>query len=140
MTTTGTTATTATTGTFIGEFRAGSGGDAVITNPATEEDVAAFTSSGVADVDEAAAAARAAQPEWAAKTPGERSLALLRLADALEADAEHLAKLEVEDSGKPWTTAYDGELPFGIDNLRFFAGAARSLDGTGAGSRARASR
>ena len=64
-----------TTGTFIGEYRAGTGGDAVITNPATEQEVAAFTSSGVADVDEAAAAARAAQPEWAAKTPGERSLA-----------------------------------------------------------------
>lgn len=124
-----------TTGTFIeGEYRAGSGDDAVITNPATEEEVAAFTTSGVADVESAVAAAREAQPAWAAKTPGERSLALLRLADALEADASELAKLEVEDSGKPWTTAFDGELPFGIDNLRFFAGAARSLDGTGAGS------
>jgi betaine-aldehyde dehydrogenase len=124
-----------TTGTFIGgEYRAGSGGDAVITNPATEEEVAAFTESGVADVDTAVETARAAQPAWAAKTPGERSLALLRLADALEADASNLARLEVEDSGKPWTTAFDGELPFGIDNLRFFAGAARSLDGTGAGS------
>ncbi|GAA1058737.1 aminobutyraldehyde dehydrogenase [Agromyces bracchium] len=123
-----------TTGTFIGEYRAGTGGDAVIVNPASEEEVAAYRESGLADVDEAAAAARAAQPAWAAKTPGERSLALLRLADAIEADAEHLATLEVEDSGKPWTTAFDGELPFGIDNLRFFAGAARSLDGTGAGS------
>jgi betaine-aldehyde dehydrogenase len=124
-----------TTGTFIdGEYRAGSGGDAVITNPATEEEVAAFTESGVDDVAAAVETARAAQPAWAAKTPGERSLALLRLADALEADASNLAKLEIEDSGKPWTTAFDGELPFGIDNLRFFAGAARSLDGTGAGS------
>ena len=66
-----------TTGTFIGEYRSGSGGDTVITNPATEQKVAAFTASGVADVDEAAAAARAVQPEWAAKTPGERSLACL---------------------------------------------------------------
>ncbi|MFC9917389.1 aminobutyraldehyde dehydrogenase [Agromyces binzhouensis] len=123
-----------TTGTFIGEYRAGTGGDAVIVNPASEEEVAAYRESGLADVGEAAAAARAAQPDWAAKTPGERSLALLRLADAIEADAEHLATLEVEDSGKPWTTAFDGELPFAIDNLRFFAGAARSLDGTGAGS------
>lgn len=123
-----------TTGTFIGEFRAGTGDDAVIINPATEAEVARFRASGIADVDEAAAAARAAQPEWAAKTPGERSLVLLRLADALQADAEHLARLEVEDSGKPWTTAFDGELPFGIDNLRFFAGAARSLEGTGAGT------
>lgn len=123
-----------TTGTFIGEYRPGSGEHTAITNPATEEEVAGFRSSGVADVDAAAAAARAAQPDWAAKTPGERSLALLRLADAIEADAEHLAKLEVEDSGKPWTTAFDGELPFAVDNLRFFAAAARSLDGTGAGS------
>lgn len=123
-----------TTGTFIGEYRPGTGDDVVITNPADEQEVARFTSSGVADVDEAATAARAAQPEWAARTPGERSLALLRLADALEADAEHLARLEVEDSGKPWTTAFDGELPFGVDNLRFFAAAARSLDGTGAGT------
>ncbi|WP_353815224.1 aminobutyraldehyde dehydrogenase [Agromyces sp. SYSU T00266] len=123
-----------TTGTFIGEYRSGTGGDAVIVNPASEEAVAAYRESGLADVDEAAAAARAAQPDWAAKTPGERSLALLRLADAIEADAEHLATLEVEDSGKPWTTAFDGELPFAVDNLRFFAGAARSLDGTGAGS------
>jgi hypothetical protein len=68
-----------------------------------------------------------AAEEVAAKTPGERSLALLRLADTLEADAAWLAKLEVEGSGKPWTTAFDGELPFGIDNLRFFAGTARSL-------------
>ena len=72
-----------TTGTFIGEYRAGTGRDAVITNPATEQEVAAFTSSGVADVDEAAAAARAAQPEWAAKTPGERSLVLLNAGAAL---------------------------------------------------------
>ncbi len=123
-----------TTGTFIGDYRPGSGEDAVIVNPATEQEVASLRESGVTDVDEAAAAARAAQPEWAAKTPGERSLALLKLADAIEADAEHLARLEVEDSGKPWTTAFDGELPFSIDNLRFFAGAARSLEGTGAGS------
>ena len=99
---------TTTTGTFIGEYRPGTGGDAVITNPATEAEVAAFTSSGVTDVEEAATAARAAQPGWAAKTPGERSLSLLRLADAIEADGEHLARLEVEDSGKPWTTAFDG--------------------------------
>ncbi|MFF2270915.1 aminobutyraldehyde dehydrogenase [Agromyces sp. NPDC058136] len=123
-----------TTGTFIGEYRPGSGEHTAITNPATEEEVAGFRSSGVADVDTAAAAARAAQPDWAAKTPGERSLALLKLADAIEVDAEHLARLEVEDSGKPWTTAFDGELPFAVDNLRFFAAAARSLDGTGAGS------
>ena len=51
-----------TTGTFIGEYRSGSGGDTVITNPATEQEVASFTASGVSDVDEAAAAARAARP------------------------------------------------------------------------------
>lgn len=123
-----------TTGTFIGDFRAGGGTTNVVTNPADGSTVAELVDSGIAEVDEAAAAARAAQPAWAAKTPAERSLALLRLADAVEADGEHLARLEVEDSGKPWTTAFDGELPFAVDNLRFFASAARSLEGTGAGT------
>jgi betaine-aldehyde dehydrogenase len=58
---------------------------------------------------------------------------LLRLADAIEDDVAQLTELEVTDSGKPWSVFADGELPFAADNLRFFAGAARSLEGTGAG-------
>lgn len=58
---------------------------------------------------------------------------LLRLADLVEADAEELTRLEVEETGKPAAVFRDGELPFAVDNLRFFAGAARSTDGSGAG-------
>ncbi|MEU8109815.1 aminobutyraldehyde dehydrogenase [Nonomuraea muscovyensis] len=77
--------------------------------------------------------ARAAFAEWSQATPAERARLLLRLADLVEADAEELTRLEVEDTGKPATVVRDGELPFAVDNLRFFAGAARSLEGTGAG-------
>ncbi|WP_169943901.1 aldehyde dehydrogenase family protein [Microbispora sp. H11081] len=78
-------------------------------------------------------AARAAFEQWRETTPGERALVLLRLADLVERDAGELTRLEVEETGKPAAVFRDGELPFAVDNLRFFAGAARSLDGTGAG-------
>ena len=77
--------------------------------------------------------ARAAFEEWSQATPAERARVLLRLADLVEADAEELTRLEVEETGKPAAVFRDGELPFAADNLRFFAGAARSLDGSGAG-------
>jgi betaine-aldehyde dehydrogenase len=77
--------------------------------------------------------ARAAFGEWSQATPAERARLLLRLADLVEADTEELTRLEVEDTGKPAAVVRDGELPFAVDNLRFFAGAARSLEGTGAG-------
>jgi betaine-aldehyde dehydrogenase len=86
-----------------------------------------------AQVDEAVRAAAAAQMTWAAMTPGERALAMLRLADRLEARADEVIAVEVTESGKPITTMRDGEFPFALDNLRFFAGAGRSLEGTGAG-------
>ena len=87
----------------------------------------------VPQLDAAVAAARAAQPAWGDATPGERARVLLRLADLVEAHADELTDLEVEETGKPRATMRDGELPFAVDNLRFFAGAARSLEGTGAG-------
>lgn len=77
--------------------------------------------------------ARAAFEEWSQATPGERARVLLRLADLVEAETEELTRLEVEETGKPAAVFRDGELPFAVDNLRFFAGAARSLEGTGAG-------
>ncbi len=116
-----------------GQEARGGGGTRVLIDPATEQPVAKVVDATAADVDRAVAVARAAQPAWAERTPGERSLVLLRLADLCEAHADELSRLEMEDSGKPWATMRDGELPFAIDNLRFFAGAARSLDGTGAG-------
>ncbi|MEV5413820.1 aminobutyraldehyde dehydrogenase [Thermopolyspora sp. NPDC052614] len=78
-------------------------------------------------------AAREAFEQWREATPAERARVLLRLADLVERDADELTRLEVEETGKPAPVFRDGELPFAIDNLRFFAGAARSLEGTGAG-------
>lgn len=85
------------------------------------------------DVAAKVAAARSAFEQWREATPGERARVLLRLADLVERDADELTRLEVEETGKPAAVFRDGELPFAADNLRFFAGAARSLDGTGAG-------
>ena len=123
-----------TSGTFIGnEYRAGTGDTALLIDPATGRAASEITQSGVSDVDDAVAAARAASTAWAAQTPGARARVLLKLADALEEHGPELAEIETRESGKPYLTGLDGEIPFAADNLRFFAGAARSLDGTGAG-------
>src|SRR5262245_30409449 len=102
-------------------------------NPATGLPFAEIPDTPVEAVATAVRAARAAFEEWSQATPGERARVLLRLADLVEAEAEELTRLEVEETGKPEAVFRDGELPFAVDNLRFFAGAARSLDGTGAG-------
>lgn len=120
-------------GTFIGGTRSGNGGIRDLVNPATNEAFGAIAESSLSDVDAAVRSAREAQPAWGDATPGTRALVLLRLADLLERDAEELSNLEVEERGVPFTTIHDGEIPFAADNVRFFAGAARSLDGTGAG-------
>lgn len=113
---------------------AGRGERIELIDPADGTESASFAQSSPAQAELAVATARAAQPAWAALTPSARSSALLRWADAIEGDIEHLAALEVSDTGKPVTVTRDGEIPFAVDNLRFFAGAARSLEGTGAGS------
>src|SRR5262245_599272 len=100
-------------------------------NPATGRPLAEVPDTPPGDVASAVRRARAAYQEWSAATPAERSRVLLRLADLVEADAEELTRLEVAETGKPATVFRDGELPFAVDNLRFFAGAARSLEGTG---------
>jgi betaine-aldehyde dehydrogenase len=102
-------------------------------NPATGVRVEEVPDSDVADVAKTVARARAAFEQWRETTAGERARVLLKVADLLERDAEEITRLEVEETGKPLAVMRDGELPFSIDNLRFFAGAARSLDGTGAG-------
>ncbi len=102
-------------------------------NPATGLGCGELPDTPVADVSAAVRRARDAFGEWGQATPAERARLLLRVADLAEADAEELTRLEVEETGKPAAVFRDGELPFAIDNLRFFAGAARSLDGTGAG-------
>ncbi|GAB2921209.1 aminobutyraldehyde dehydrogenase [Nonomuraea sp. NPDC052634] len=102
-------------------------------NPATGLAFAEVPDTPVEEVAKAVAAARAAYEEWSQATPAERARVLLKVADLVEAEAEELTRLEVEETGKPAAVFRDGELPFAVDNLRFFAGAARSLEGTGAG-------
>jgi betaine-aldehyde dehydrogenase len=105
----------------------------VLINPATGAAIDEIPDTPIADVGGAVARAAAAGAEWGTATPGERSLVLLRLADLVEAHADELSRLDVDETGKPWTVMRDGELPFAVDNLRFFAASARSLHGTAAG-------
>lgn len=102
-------------------------------NPATGAVCAEVPDTPAGAVADTVRRARAAAAEWAEATPAERARLLLKVADLVEAEAEELTRLEVEETGKPAAVFRDGELPFAVDNLRFFAGAARSLDGTGAG-------
>jgi len=103
-----------------------------VLNPATGEKVAEVPLGSPADVDAAVAAAEGAFEAWSALAPGERALPLLRLADRLEAHAEEFAQLESLNVGKPIAVARE-EIPFAADCLRFFAGAARTLEGRAAG-------
>ena len=105
----------------------------VLVNPATGRPISEVADSDAAEVAKAVARARAAFEQWRESTPAERARVLLRVADLVERDAAGLAELEVAETGKPLPVMRDGEIPFSVDNLRFFAGAARSLDGTGAG-------
>ena len=100
-----------------------------VVDPATGEVYAQAPMSGEADVDRAYAAAASAFETWGETTPQERSLALLRIADAMEARAEELTAVEVKDTGKPFQLTLEEELPPTIDHFRFFAGAARTLEG-----------
>ncbi|MBN8204350.1 gamma-aminobutyraldehyde dehydrogenase [Microbacterium esteraromaticum] len=102
-------------------------------DPATEGVYGSIPLSGVADIDAAYAAAAAAFPAWRDATPGDRQLALFRIADAMAARAEEFADLESQDTGKPRATLVADEIEQSIDQLRFFAGAARSLEGRAAG-------
>ncbi|MBA2625442.1 MAG: gamma-aminobutyraldehyde dehydrogenase [Acidimicrobiia bacterium] len=103
-------------------------------DPATGEAFATAPRSSEADVDMALTAARRAFDEdWRDTTPSERSRALLRIADALEDRGEELVRLECENTGKPLTLTMEEELPPLLDQIRFFAGAARVLEGRSAG-------
>jgi 1-pyrroline dehydrogenase len=103
-----------------------------IINPSTGEPIAEVPQGTQADVDRAVEAAKAALPEWLETTPQERSEMLLRLADAIDANSEELARLESENVGKPMPASRD-EMPVSSDNIRFFAGAARILEGRSTG-------
>jgi betaine-aldehyde dehydrogenase len=102
-------------------------------NPATGEVYAAAPVSSAADVDAAMQAAATAFDSWRDSTPAERQLALLRIADSFESRAEELIAAEVENTGKPTGLTRSEEMPPMIDQIRFFAGAARVLEGRSAG-------
>ncbi len=112
---------------------AGEGATEEILNPATATPMAEAPLSTKVDVDRAVAAAERAFEGWATTTPGERAHALLKLADAVEQHADELADLESQNAGKPRHSFLEDEVPVVADNLRFFAGAARCMEGRASG-------
>jgi betaine-aldehyde dehydrogenase len=119
---------------FIGGryLDASDGPVAPLVDPSTGEPFAEAPVSGPADVDRALTAAAGAFTSWRRTTPSERGLALIRIADALEARAEDLVRAECENTGKPYGLTMDEEIPPMVDQIRFFAGAARHLQGLAA--------
>jgi betaine-aldehyde dehydrogenase len=116
-----------------GEYReASSEARSDIVNPATGEVVATAPVSGQADVDAAYAAASRAFESWRDSTPAERQRMLLKIADAVEARADEFVRLEGDDTGKPYAVTASEEIPPMVDQIRFFAGAARVLEGRAA--------
>jgi 1-pyrroline dehydrogenase len=119
---------------FIGgeHVPAASGQRDDVVNPATGEVIAQVASSGAAEVDLAVAAAQGAFDAWAAKTPRERSEVLLALAAVIDDNVDELSEIEMRNVGKP--KAIIGiEMDLSADNLRFFAGACRNMEGKAAG-------
>ncbi|MDA3021626.1 MAG: gamma-aminobutyraldehyde dehydrogenase [Actinomycetota bacterium] len=106
-------------------------------NPSTGEIFASAPVSSATDVDRAYVAADAAFESWSNSTPSERQKALLTIADAFEAHADELVALESENTGKPVALTASEEIPPMIDQIRFFAGAARVLEGRAAGEYAK---
>jgi betaine-aldehyde dehydrogenase len=104
-----------------------------VIDPSTGEAYAEAPLSGAEDVDAACRAAAEAFPAWRDATPKDRSLALLKLADAVEAGSEEIVAAECRNTGKPVQLTADEEVPPMVDNIRFFAGAARMLEGRSSG-------
>ena len=104
-----------------------------IISPATGEVIASVQEGTAEDANRAVAAAKTAFETWYDSTPKDRQLALLKLADRIEEHAEELVKLEAENVGKPYAVTMSEEIPPIVDNLRFFAGAARTMQGSSAG-------
>jgi betaine-aldehyde dehydrogenase len=104
-----------------------------IVYPVTGEAVARAPISDSSDVDDAMRAAKSAFKPWSRRTPAARQLALLKLADAVEARADDLVEAQHRNTGQPRATILSDEVLAGADQLRFFAGAARLLEGRSAG-------
>jgi betaine-aldehyde dehydrogenase len=109
------------------------GKSSTLIDPSTGQGYLEAPVSGAEDIDLAMVAAAGAFPQWRDATPSERSLALFRIADALEARAGDLVRVECENTGKPVAVTMAEEIPQLVDQVRFFAGAARHLEGKSAG-------
>lgn len=120
-----------------GKWEATKGGKMMaVENPATGKKFAEVIDASREDVDRAVQAAKTAfyDGRWSKLTPGERSKLIWKLADVIEANSESIAKLESENTGKPYAfVSLGGDIPFAVDNLRFFASAARDTHGSHAG-------
>jgi aminobutyraldehyde dehydrogenase len=114
-------------------FEAGTEAEEHILNPKTGETVLDLPEASVAQIDAAVDAAEKAFVSWAQTTPGQRSAYLLKIADAIERDAEAFAALEALNCGKPINAVLNDEIPAIVDCYRFFAGAVRNLHGPVAG-------
>src|ERR1700752_5367753 len=104
-----------------------------IEDPTTGKEIAEVIDASREDVDRAVQAAKRAfyDGRWSKKTPSERSKIIWKLADLIESNAEALAKVESENTGKPYAyVSLGGDIPFAVDNLRFFASAARDTHGS----------
>ena len=110
-----------------------SGETTTLINPATGQPFATAPISNAADVDAAMKAASNAFVDWRDSTPSERQRALLKIADAIEARADEFVAIESENCGKPVGLTASEEVPPMVDQIRFFAGAARNLEGKSAG-------
>jgi betaine-aldehyde dehydrogenase len=110
-----------------------SGETTTLINPATAQPFATAPKSNAADVDLAMKSAAAAFEGWRDSTPSERQRALLKIADAIEARADEFVATESENCGKPLGLTASEEVPPMVDQIRFFAGAARNLEGKSAG-------
>jgi betaine-aldehyde dehydrogenase len=110
-----------------------SGETTTLINPATGEAFATAPKSNALDVDNAMKAASDAFVDWRDSTPSERQRALLKIADAIEARADEFVAIESENCGKPIGLTASEEVPPMVDQIRFFAGAARNLEGKSAG-------
>ncbi|HYT09659.1 MAG TPA: aldehyde dehydrogenase family protein, partial [Mycobacteriales bacterium] len=115
------------------EVEAADGRTMDLVDPATGEAFGTAPLSGQQDVHDAMRAAAEAFGAWRDSTPSERQRALLRIADAIEARGEEIIAAECRNTGKPVQLTLDEELPPSIDQIRFFAGAARLLEGRSAG-------
>ena len=116
-----------------GEWVPAEGGETFETfNPANGEKLADCANASPADIDRAVAAARAAFPAWAAKSPQERAALLLKVADLIDENAARLAMVETLDNGKPIRETTLVDVPLSSDHFRYFAGCLRAEEGSAA--------